>query len=98
MLMCFLPVNWDNLSSAVLDRDCSTSEVTLRDADRVSNADQNDAVARLGLGSDLILDPSDGSLNSSLDQRCDPRYGLLRGHFHHYPRRGIWFFDALASM
>src|SRR5437867_9078376 len=84
MLMCFLPVNWENLSSAVLHRDCSTIEVTLRDADRVSNADQNDAVARLGLESDLILDPSDSSLNSSLDHGCDPGYGLLRGHFHNY--------------
>ncbi len=76
-LMCFCRANWDNMSPAALNGDCSTVEVPLGDADSVSYTNQDDTVARLGLGSDLALDPVDRSVNSRLDQRCDRRYCFL---------------------
>lgn len=83
-LMCFLPVNRDNMSPSALNADCSTVDVPLRDADCVSDTNEDDTVARLGLGSDLVLDPGDRRINSRLDQRRDSGYCLLRRHLHNY--------------
>ena len=65
--MYFSPVNWDNLSPAALTGDSSTADVPLGDADGVSYANEDNAHAWLGLGSDLVLDSTNCCGNSSLD-------------------------------
>jgi len=67
MLICFLPANWDNLSPAAIKGVRSTVDEVLWDADGVSHTNQNNAVARLGLRSDLVLNPVDRSVDPRLD-------------------------------